>query len=70
MAFGQKIKKGFGSTFSFFKESFEELKKVRWPHRNELVSYTLVVIFAVVLVTVYFWVVDIGLSALVSWIYE
>ncbi|MFD0716781.1 preprotein translocase subunit SecE [Paenibacillus sp. GCM10027626] len=66
MAFLAKVKQSFGTTFSFFSESFAELKKVRWPSRKELTSYTLVVLFTIVLVTVYFWVLDIGISALVE----
>ncbi|SDX91671.1 preprotein translocase subunit SecE [Paenibacillus sp. CF384] len=66
MAFLAKLKQSFGSTFSFFTDSFAELKKVRWPSRKELTSYTLVVFFTIIAVTVYFWVLDIGISALVE----
>jgi len=48
--------------FSFFGESWSELKKVRWPTRKELISYTAVVLVTVTFVTVYFWVIDLGLS--------
>ncbi len=66
MAFLAKLKQSFGSTFSFFTDSFAELKKVRWPSRKELTSYTLVVLITIIAVTVYFWVLDIGISALVE----
>ncbi|AZN38441.1 MULTISPECIES: preprotein translocase subunit SecE [Paenibacillus] len=66
MAFLAKLKQSFGSTFSFLTDSFAELKKVRWPSRKELTSYTLVVFFTIVAVTIYFWVLDIGISALVE----
>jgi len=66
VAFLAKLKQSFGTTFSFFSDSFAELKKVRWPSRKELTSYTLVVLFTIVLVTVYFWVLDIGISGLVE----
>jgi preprotein translocase subunit SecE len=56
------VKRGFGSMFSFFGESWSELKKVRWPTRKELISYTTVVLVTVTFVTVYFWVIDLGLS--------
>ena len=52
--------------FGFFTDSFAELKKVRWPSRKELTSYTLVVLITIIAVTVYFWVLDIGISALVE----
>ncbi|MBB3114273.1 preprotein translocase subunit SecE [Paenibacillus phyllosphaerae] len=66
MAFLARMKQSFGSTFSFFSDSFAELKKVRWPSRKELTSYTLVVLVTIVLVTIYFWVLDIGISELVE----
>ncbi|MFD0615843.1 preprotein translocase subunit SecE [Paenibacillus sp. GCM10027629] len=52
--------------FSYISESWAELKKVRWPSRKELTSYTIVVLFTIVVVTVYFWVLDIGISSLVE----
>ena len=61
-----KMKQSFGSFFSFFGDSWGELKKVRWPSRKELISYTIVVIVTVLLVTVYFWGLDIGISSLVE----
>ncbi len=61
-----KMKQSFGSFFSFFGDSWGELKKVRWPSRKELVSYTIVVIVTVLLITVYFWGLDIGISSLVE----
>lgn len=63
MAFLGKIKQGFGSTFSFFTESWSELKKVRWPNRKELISYTIVVLVTVTFVTLYFALLDWGISA-------
>jgi preprotein translocase subunit SecE len=66
VAFLAKLKQSFGSTFSFLTDSFAELKKVRWPSRKELISYSLVVFFTIVVVTIYFWVLDIGISALVE----
>ncbi|KIL38393.1 preprotein translocase subunit SecE [Gordoniibacillus kamchatkensis] len=65
MAFLAKMKQSFGSTFSFFADSWGELKKVKWPSRKELISYTLVVLTTVVFVTVYFYVLDLGISGLV-----
>ncbi|HEY8528364.1 MAG TPA: preprotein translocase subunit SecE, partial [Paenibacillaceae bacterium] len=47
MAFLNRLKRGFGNFFSFFGESWSELKKVRWPTRKELISYTIVVIITV-----------------------
>jgi preprotein translocase subunit SecE len=66
VAFLAKMKQGFGTTFNFFTDSWAELKKVRWPSRKELTSYTVVVLVTIVLVTVYFWVLDIGISELIE----
>lgn len=66
MTFLAKMKQSFGSFFSFFSDSWTELKKVRWPKRKELLSYTLVVVVTVLLITVYFWVLDIIISRLVD----
>lgn len=64
VTFLQKMKRSFGSTFSFFGESWAELKKVKWPSRKEIISYTIVVIATVTFVTIYFWLIDLGLSEL------
>ncbi|EPY06929.1 Preprotein translocase subunit SecE [Paenibacillus alvei TS-15] len=66
MAFFGKLKQSFGSMFSFFADSWGELKKVRWPSRKELTSYTIVVLATVIFMTLYFWVLDIGISAIVE----
>lgn len=65
MTFLGKMKQGFGSTFSFFADCWSELKKVKWPSRKELVSYTIVVLVTVVFVTIYFSVLDLIISYLV-----
>ncbi|OUM95834.1 MAG: preprotein translocase subunit SecE [Paenibacillaceae bacterium ZCTH02-B3] len=66
MAFLNRLKRGFGNFFSFFGESWSELKKVRWPTRKELVSYTIVVLVTVLIITIYFWGLDIGISSIVE----
>jgi preprotein translocase subunit SecE len=66
VTFLAKLKQGFGTTFSFFADSWAELKKVRWPSRKELTSYSIVVLLTVVAVTIYFWLLDIGISELVQ----
>lgn len=65
MAFLAKMKQSFGSTFAFFSDSWSELKKVKWPNRKEMISYTIVVVFTVVFVTIYFFLLDILISELV-----
>nr|WP_283094747.1 preprotein translocase subunit SecE [Paenibacillus sp. ATY16] len=61
-----KLKQSFGTTFSFFADSWAELKKVRWPNRKELTSYSIVVLLTIAFVTIYFWLLDIGISSLVN----
>lgn len=66
MAFLARVKKN----FAFFSDSWSELKKVRWPHRKELWSYTLVVISTVAFITIYFALLDLGISWLLRLVYK
>lgn len=66
MTFLARLKQGFGSTINFFADSWNELKKVRWPNRKELTSYSIVVFVAIIFVTIYFWVLDIIISGLLE----
>ncbi|HBG92310.1 MAG: preprotein translocase subunit SecE [Nitrospirae bacterium RIFOXYB2_FULL_43_5] len=50
----------------FFKEVKIEVKKVVYPSKDELIGSTWVVIIAVVVVSLFLGVVDLGLSKLVS----
>ena len=59
---GAGIKKG----PTFFRDVIEELKKVRWPNRKELVSYTGVVLVTVTLIAVFFAVIDLGISQIIE----
>lgn len=70
MAFLTSVKKGFGSMASFFSGSWSELKKVRWPTRKELVSYTIVVLVTVIFVTIYFAILDLGISEIMRLIFN
>jgi preprotein translocase subunit SecE len=71
LSFLVRMKRGFGNyTFAFFADSWSELKKVKWPNRKELISYTLVVLFTVAFVTVYFYVLDLGISELLRLIFK
>jgi preprotein translocase subunit SecE len=48
----------------FLRSVFVELKRVKWPTRKELFSYTATVVATVVILTVFFALVDLGVSAL------
>lgn len=63
---GRGIRKSVSGTAGFFRGSVQELKKVRWPNRQEMVSYTLVVIITVVLLAVFFFLIDTGLMSLLN----
>jgi preprotein translocase subunit SecE len=54
----------------FFKEVAREMKKVSWPSRKELVNYTAVVLATVAFFTVFFAIVDLGISKLIRLVFE
>jgi len=70
VAFLAKIRRGFSTTFSFFADSWAELKKVKWPNRRELKSYTIVVVVTVLIVTIYFAILDLGISELLRIVFN
>lgn len=70
MAFLAKMRRGFETTFSFFADSWAELKKVRWPTRRELISYSIVVVVTVLFVTIYFAILDFGISELLRLVFN
>jgi len=65
VGFVARMKQGFSSTISFFAESWAELRKVKWPGRKELTSYTVVVITTVIFVGIYFTILDLIISEIV-----
>jgi preprotein translocase subunit SecE len=54
----------------FFKNVMSEMRKVSWPKRKELTRYTIVVLATVVLMAVFFAIVDLGISELFRWYLE
>ncbi len=54
----------------FFREVVREMKKTSWPKRKELTRYTIVTITTVVFVSVFFAVVDLGISELIRLVLE
>nr|WP_228441623.1 preprotein translocase subunit SecE [Novibacillus thermophilus] len=63
---GNGVKNGVTGTFRFIRDSVNELKRVRWPNRKELTSYTIVVLVTVIIVAIYFTLLDLGISNLVQ----
>ncbi|MEC2073965.1 preprotein translocase subunit SecE [Alkalihalophilus marmarensis] len=49
----------------FFKDVVLEMKRVSWPTRKELTRYTWVVLGTVAFITVFFAIVDYGISSVV-----
>ncbi|ALC83318.1 MULTISPECIES: preprotein translocase subunit SecE [Bacillus] len=54
----------------FFKSVGKEMKKVSWPKGNELTRYTIIVIATVIFFTIFFAVLDLGISQLIRLIVE
>lgn len=55
--------------FAFFKDVRRELKKVQWPNRRELTTYTTVVVVTVAIVGAIIWVVDLGYQQILQLIF-
>jgi preprotein translocase subunit SecE len=55
---------------NFLRDVIREMKKVSWPGRKELYRYTVTVLATVAFVSVFFAAVDLGISSLMSFIYE
>ncbi|WP_028390476.1 preprotein translocase subunit SecE [Bacillus cihuensis] len=54
----------------FFRGVAREMRKVSWPKRKELTRYTVVVLSTVVIMAVFFAVVDLGISKLIRLVIE
>ncbi|MDQ0272560.1 preprotein translocase subunit SecE [Cytobacillus purgationiresistens] len=55
---------------NFFREVGREMKKVSWPTRKELTKYTITVLVVVLFFTLFFMVIDLGISELIRFILE
>jgi preprotein translocase subunit SecE len=54
----------FKRSVDFLRDSWGELKRVRWPNRKELVSYTIVTIVTCLLIILLIFLFDLGISYL------
>lgn len=50
----------------FFRGSWAEFKKVHWPNKKELYTYTGVVLVSVLIVSIMIWIADTALSYLLE----
>lgn len=55
---------------NFFRDIGREMKKVSWPKRKELTSYTVTVLATVAFFAMFFGVIDLGISELIRLILE
>ncbi|RPI95363.1 MAG: preprotein translocase subunit SecE [Spirochaetales bacterium] len=56
----------FKKIVAYIKEAREELKKVTWPDRDEVTSFTMVVIVSVIIVSLFLWFVDSALMSIIK----
>ncbi|MBN6889650.1 preprotein translocase subunit SecE [Cytobacillus horneckiae] len=55
---------------NFLREVGREMKKVSWPTKKELTKYTITVLVVVLFFTLFFTVIDLGISELIRFILE
>ncbi|HET7615381.1 MAG TPA: preprotein translocase subunit SecE [Bacillales bacterium] len=55
----------FDHSAKFFRNVISELKRVSWPTRRQLISYTVTVLVTVAFVAVFFAILDYGISKLI-----
>ncbi len=64
MNFTQTLQK----ILTFVRESKEELRKVTWPSRDEVTSFTIVVVVTVIIISLFLWMIDSGLMILIKFV--
>jgi preprotein translocase subunit SecE len=52
---------------TFLQEVGSEMRKTSWPKSKELTKYTIVVVTTVIVMALFFTVVDLGVSELFRW---
>jgi len=62
----EKVQDTFQQAIEFFKESWQELKKVHWPSRKETYAATAVVIVLVLIMVGYLALIDYVLTRLIE----
>lgn len=60
--FREKIRQA----FAFVRDAKDELKKVTWPTRDEVTSFTIVVVIAILAISLFLWTVDTGLMFVIQ----
>ena len=62
----EKVQDALQQAIEFFKESWQELKKVHWPSRKETYAATAVVIILVLIMVGYLALIDYALTRLIE----
>lgn len=62
--------KSLGKRAGFFRDVLNELKKVHWPTRQQLLIYTGVVFVAVAIVALLIWIVDSSLTYALNFVLQ
>lgn len=65
-----KINQRVKSTKSYFKDMKNELKKIVWPNKTQLINNTVTVLVFTVVVGAIIWIADGVFSKLVAWMYS
>jgi preprotein translocase subunit SecE len=64
------IKGWWDNSRTFLIEVRNEMKRVTWPSSREVYATTLIVILVSAFFGLYLWVLDVGLSYVVNWIFS
>lgn len=59
-----------GKIKQFLSDVMSEMRKTSWPKSKELTKYTVVVVSTVVIMAIFFVLVDLGISELFRWYLE
>ena len=62
----QKFQDIIRHSVEFFREAWQELKKVHWPSRKETYAATLVVLIVVLIIALFLALVDFGLTRVIQ----
>mgnify|MGYP001030511874 CR=1 FL=1 len=53
----------------YLREVREEMRKVAWPNRDEVVRYSIIVTITVIVLTAFIFGVDFGMQRVTDWFY-
>lgn len=60
----EKAKKKTSKKSNYFKEVRKELSKVKWPEKSEVLKYTITTVVFIVVVVLFFCLLNLGMSYL------